>query len=96
LIFPNFETLRQFAKENGIEFSSNEELVNHPKVQQLYQNIIDDVNKHLSQWETIKKFAVVPDVLTIEADYLTPTLKVKRRNVEKRYADLIESFYKET
>jgi hypothetical protein len=52
------------------------------------------VNKHLSQWETIKKFAVVPDVLTIEADYLTPTLKVKRRNVEKRYADLIESFYK--
>jgi long-chain acyl-CoA synthetase len=96
LIFPNFETLKQFAKENGIEFSSNEELVNHPKVQQLYQSIIDDVNKHLSQWETIKKFAVVPDVLTIEADYLTPTLKVKRRNVEKRYADLIESFYKET
>jgi long-chain acyl-CoA synthetase len=96
LIFPNFETLKQFAKENGIEFSNNEELVNHPKVQQLYQSIIDDVNKHLSQWETIKKFAVVPDVLTIEADYLTPTLKVKRRNVEKRYADLIESFYKET
>jgi long-chain acyl-CoA synthetase len=96
LIFPNFETLKQFAKENGIEFSNNEELVNHPKVQQLYQCIIDDVNKHLSQWETIKKFAVVPDVLTIEADYLTPTLKVKRRNVEKRYADLIESFYKET
>ncbi|MFN3134350.1 MAG: AMP-dependent synthetase/ligase [Candidatus Kryptonium sp.] len=95
LIFPNFEALKQFAQENNIAYSNNTELVNHPKVQELYQKIIDDVNQHLAQWETIKKFAVIDGVLTIDEDYLTPTLKVKRRNVEARYRDLIESFYKE-
>ncbi len=95
LIFPNFEALKQFAQENKISYSNNSELVNHPKVQELYQKIIDDVNQHLAQWETIKKFAVIDGVLTIDEDYLTPTLKVKRRNVEARYRDLIESFYKE-
>ncbi|CUS80145.1 AMP-dependent synthetase/ligase [Candidatus Kryptobacter tengchongensis] len=95
LIFPNFETLKQFAHENNITYSNNAELVNHPKVQELYQKIVDQVNQHLAQWETIKKFAVIDGVLTIEDDYLTPTLKVKRRNVEARYKDLIDSFYKE-
>ena len=95
MIFPNFEALKQFAQENNITYSNNSELVNHPKVQELYQKIVDDVNQHLAQWETIKKFAVIDGVLTIDDDYLTPTLKVKRRNVESRYRDLIESFYKE-
>ncbi len=95
LIFPNFEALKQFAQENNITYSNNSELVNHPKVQELYQKIVDDVNQRLAQWETIKKFAVIDGVLTIDDDYLTPTLKVKRRNVESRYRDLIESFYKE-
>lgn len=95
LIFPNFEALKQFAQENNIAYSNNTELVNHPKVQELYQKIVDDVNQHLAQWETIKKFAVIDGVLTIDEDYLTPTLKVKRRNVEARYRDLIDSFYKE-
>ncbi len=95
LIFPNFESLKQFAQENNITYSNNSELVNHPKVQELYQKIVDEVNTKLAQWETIKKFAVIDGVLTIDEDYLTPTLKVKRRNVEARYRDLIESFYKE-
>ncbi len=95
LIFPNFEALKQFAQENNISYSNNTELVNHPKVQELYQKIVDEVNTHLAQWETIKKFAVIDGVLTIDEDYLTPTLKVKRRNVEARYKDLIDSFYKE-
>ena len=59
LIFPNFEALKQFAQENNITYSNNSELVNHPKVQELYQKIVDDVNQHLAQWETIKKFAVI-------------------------------------
>ncbi len=95
LIFPNFEALHQFAQENNISYSNNTELVNHPKVQELYQKIVDEVNTHLAQWETIKKFAVIDGILTIDEDYLTPTLKVKRRNVEARYKDLIDSFYKE-
>lgn len=95
LIFPNFEALKQFAQENNITYSNNSELLNHPKVQELYQKIVDEVNSKLAHWETIKKFAVIDGVLTIDEDYLTPTLKVKRRNVEARYRDLIESFYKE-
>jgi long-chain acyl-CoA synthetase len=95
LIFPNFEALKQFAQENNITYSNNSELLNHPKVQELYQKIVDEVNSKLAHWETIKKFAVIDGVLTIDEDYLTPTLKVKRRNVEARYRDLIDSFYKE-
>jgi len=95
LIFPNFEALKQFAQENNITYSNNSELLNHPKVQELYQKIVDEINSKLAHWETIKKFAVIDGVLTIDEDYLTPTLKVKRRNVEARYRDLIDSFYKE-
>jgi hypothetical protein len=43
----------------------------------------------------VKKFAIVEDELTVEDDFLTPTLKMKRRNVENRYKDLIDKFYEE-
>ncbi len=95
LIFPNWDALRIFAEKNQIEFKSNAELAENPQVKALFQEIVDGANKQLSHWETIKKFAVLDGELTIEADYLTPTLKMKRRNVENRYKDLIESFYKE-
>ncbi|MCL4509988.1 MAG: long-chain fatty acid--CoA ligase [Bacteroidetes bacterium] len=95
LIFPNWDALRGFAEKNQIEFKSNAELAENPQIKALFQGIVDGANKDLSHWETIKKFAVLDGELTIEADYLTPTLKMKRRNVENRYKDLIESFYKE-
>ncbi|HUI28754.1 MAG TPA: long-chain fatty acid--CoA ligase [Candidatus Acidoferrales bacterium] len=95
LIFPNWDALKNFAHKNQIRFNSNRELAENEKVNELYQSVIDEMNKNLSQWETIKRFAVLDGELTIEEDYLTPTLKMKRRNVENRYRELIDSFYQE-
>ncbi|MFZ1082513.1 MAG: long-chain fatty acid--CoA ligase [Candidatus Kryptoniota bacterium] len=93
LIFPNWEALKNFAGKNHVTVASNSELVKNSQVNDLYKKIVDEVNERLSQWETLKKFAVLDGELTIDADYMTPTLKMKRRNVENRYRDLIESFY---
>jgi long-chain acyl-CoA synthetase len=95
LIFPNWEALNNYAVKNGISARSNVELVENDKIKELYQSVVDDANRELSHWETIKRFAVLDGELTIEEDYLTPTLKMKRRNVENRYHELIESFYQE-
>ncbi len=95
LIFPGIDALKGFAEKKGIGYSSIAELIVKPEVRALYDKIVEDVNKQLSHWETIKKYAILDDELTIEEDFLTPTLKMKRRNVENRYRDLIEGFYKE-
>lgn len=95
LIFPNWDALKAFAEKNDIAYASNSELLEDSQVKALYQEVVDKANESLSQWETIKKFAVLDGELTVEADYMTPTLKMKRRNVENRYKDLIETFYKE-
>ncbi len=95
LIFPNMDALRGFAGKNRIAYASPAELITKPEIKSLYDGIVEGVNKQLSHWETIKKYAILDDELTIEADYLTPTLKMKRRNVESRYKNIIEEFYKE-
>ncbi len=95
LIFPEMVALKNFAEKNGIVYSTMSDLIKDPKVLALYDKIVQEVNSGLSHWETVKKFAVVEDELTVEDDFLTPTLKMKRRNVENRYKDLIDKFYEE-
>ncbi len=94
LLFPNWEALRAFAEGRHIKYSTDEELLTHPDVRKIYDDVINGVNKTLAQWETIKKYEIIPGILTIDNDQLTPTLKVRRRNIEQRYSDLIEEFYK--
>ena len=61
----------------------------------LLQGYVDTVNGKLSSYETIKKFQVLPEDFTIESDELTPSLKVKRRVIQRRYEALIDGFYEE-
>jgi long-chain acyl-CoA synthetase len=60
-----------------------------------YQRIVDEVNATLAPFETIKRLALVPDEWSIETDELTPSMKLKRRVVEKKYAAEIAHFYKD-
>jgi len=96
LISPNTEELESWAKGQGIEFESVEELTRHPKVVELYQKVLENVNAGLARYEQVKKFRVLPMMLSVEEGQLTPTLKVKRRVVEKQFADLIEAMYNES
>jgi long-chain acyl-CoA synthetase len=58
-----------------------------------YQRIVNEVNATLAPFETIKRIAVVPDEWSIEGDELTPSMKLKRRVVEKKYTAELERFY---
>jgi long-chain acyl-CoA synthetase len=64
-----------------------------PQSRALFQAAIDEVNKPLAQFERLKAFAVIVDDFSVASGELTPTLKIKRRVIEQRYADRIASIY---
>ncbi|MGZ3707495.1 MAG: AMP-dependent synthetase/ligase [Bdellovibrionota bacterium] len=82
-----------FANENHILFSEYSELVRHPKILSLVQKLIDDVNRQLASFETIKKFVILPNEFTVETGELTPSLKVRRNIVNKRFKTELDSMY---
>jgi len=85
-------SITTWAEEHGIS-GSYAEIVSNPKTKEMVQKHIDDVNKQLPRWETVKKFEILPTDLTIESGELTPSLKVKRKIVEQKYSDMLDSFY---
>ncbi|NBC19205.1 MAG: AMP-binding protein [Bacteroidetes bacterium] len=96
LIFPEQEALESFARSVGLDPEMPpDELVEEPQVIARYQELVDKANEDMDHWSTIKRFALIPEHLTIENGLLTPTLKVKRAKVRERYADEIEALYHE-
>jgi len=95
VICPNFPALQQWAREQAITFSSREELVADSKVAGLYQDIVNQVNRDLAHFETLKKILIVPDEFTVEAGEVTPTLKLRRRVIEQKYRKQIDAMYAE-
>lgn len=95
LVVPNFERLIEWAKENKINFFDMEDLVHNSKVIKLYGERIKLVNDKLPRYETLKKFRVLCKPFSIETGELTPTLKIKRRVIYKKYKDFIECLYYE-
>jgi long-chain acyl-CoA synthetase len=93
LITLNREQLIRFASEKQILFSEYAELIRNPKIIALMQKVIDDMNRSLAQYETIKKFTILPDDFTVEKGELTPSLKLKRRIIETRYHQEIQALY---
>jgi long-chain acyl-CoA synthetase len=93
LLVPNLVTVSAKAAEQGIKFGSNLEMVGHPWVHQLIQAEVNRLTSHLAQYETIKRFALLPDDFTFDDGSLTFTLKLKRRVVEQKYRGIIESLY---
>jgi long-chain acyl-CoA synthetase len=95
IISPNFPVLESWAKVKGVTFTDRNDLVRNQRVIARYKRIVDEVNTTLAPFETIKRVAVVPDEWSIETDELTPSMKLKRRVVERRYASQIAEFYKD-
>jgi long-chain acyl-CoA synthetase len=97
LIVPDFGALERRLQGLGrpAHQGSRADLLARPDVVALYQEIVDALNRDLSQFERIKRIAVIPAELSIESGELTPTLKVKRKVVEERYAREIEQLYVE-
>jgi long-chain acyl-CoA synthetase len=93
LIVPNATTVSAKAADQGVKFTSNEELASHPWVRALIDSEIKRLTIHLAQYETIKRFALLPEDFTFDNGSLTFTLKLKRRVVEQQYGAMIESLY---
>ena len=70
-------------------------MVGADKVRNLYRGIVEDLNKRLAQFETIKKIVVVPDEFTVATGEITPTLKLKRRVIEAKYKQQIDELYQQ-
>lgn len=95
VIVPNKDAVEAVIENENLEKKEYKEMLKEPKIIEKIREEIDRLSVGLASYETIKTFALIPDEFTIESDELTPTLKVKRRVVEKNYAEIIDDLYKE-
>ncbi len=93
LIAPEFPALEEWARSQNINVTDRRQLVSDPQVLALYEGIIAKVNEKLAQFETIKKFLLVPDEFTVADGQLTASMKMRRRAVEDRYREQIEALF---
>ena len=93
-IQPSFDFIKEWAKIHTIEIGkTNEEIVSNTKVIERIQEEVDKLNEKFGNWEKIKRFELTPDIWSIEAGHLTPTLKLKRKVVMEKYLDLFHKIY---
>src|SRR2546427_2759462 len=95
LVLPNFAALETWAREQGVQVSSREELVADARVRARYEGIIEELNQNLAQFEKLKKVAVLSEEFSSANGTLTASLKIRRRAVEEHYRAQIERMYGE-
>ena len=95
-IQPNFEYIKEWAKiHNEAVGTSNQEIIGSQKVIERIQQEVNGINEKFGNWEKIKKFELTPDLWTIPAGHLTPTMKLKRKVVMEKYINLYHKIYDE-
>ena len=93
LIVPNFEKLERDAQALGIDTADRDRFVADERVKKIIQDELDRFNQNLDRQEKIRRFTLLGRDFTIEDDEITPSLKVKRKNIDKKYKDLIDQMY---
>lgn len=95
LIFPNEEGLRGWASAQGLDGEVDlADLLNNPTVRKEYERLVDEANHEVpEEWSQVKRFKLVPSLMTVENELLTPTMKVKRRQVSEAFESEIENMY---
>ncbi|NKY98595.1 AMP-dependent synthetase/ligase [Nocardiopsis alborubida] len=90
------ESIDAWAAEHGLGHLNYTGLTREPRVREMVQEAVDELNRGLPRHETVKRFAILPSDLTIEEGEMTPSLKMRRRVVEDRYRDLLDGMYEES
>ena len=93
IVMIDHENVEKFAQDQDVPFSNYASLTKAPEIQALIQGELERVNKKFARVEQIKKFFLLENQLTAEDEELTPTMKLKRKLVEKKYAPQIEAMY---
>ena len=95
LIVPAEDAVINWAKKNKVVFDNYIQLLEHPKLIEEIQSEIDRLTEMFASYERIKKFCLIPTLFSEQGGELTPSLKIKRRVVEEKFADQIEAMYQE-
>jgi len=93
LIVPDFANLKRYADHRQLGVETPAELLAHPRVQRLFQRIVDSINTDLPGFSQIRKFTLLPREFTLADDELTPTLKLKRFEIGRKYRGVIDGMY---
>jgi long-chain acyl-CoA synthetase len=94
IIMIDQENVEKFAQDHDVPFSNYASLTRSPEVQQLIQDVMEGVNKKFARVEQIKKFYLLETQLGAEDEELTPTMKLKRKLVQTKYAEQIDAMYR--
>ncbi|RJK97238.1 AMP-dependent synthetase/ligase [Vallicoccus soli] len=89
------DEIRGWAKANGKDGASYEELTRDPQVQAMLSAAVDQLNASVARHEQVRRFAVLPRDLDVEHGELTPSMKVKRRFVEREFRPTLDAFYQD-
>ncbi len=93
LIVPSFLTLKEWMKEKGINYASNEDAVHDSRVLDLYRELVESYNSNFNHVEQIKKFELLPQEWTIDTGEMTPKMSLKRKVVMEKFKAAIERIY---
>jgi len=88
------DSIDEWAARNGLGGSSYAEIVSSDDAREMVQGYVDELNSRLNRWETIKRFIILDHDLSVEAGEITPSMKVKRKVVEERHRDELDSLYR--
>ncbi|MEG0517334.1 MAG: long-chain fatty acid--CoA ligase [Bacteroidales bacterium] len=94
IIIPNFNKLHYWAAKYKVNYSNNQELIENPLIIERFRKEVEQVNKRLAPYEQIRKERLVEDEWSTNNNTLSQTLKLKRNNIHKKYASVIEDIYK--
>lgn len=95
LLVPNLELCQSWGATKGLRLATRKDCAQSEALRMHYQKVIDELNKDLARYESIKYFEIVPDMFSVDGGELTPTLKLKRRVIDEKYTQLIESMYED-
>jgi long-chain acyl-CoA synthetase len=95
LLLPNFAAVENWARHQAIAFGSRQGLIENRRVHAHFEDIIEDVNQGLAQFEKLKKFALLTEDFSPLTGTLTASMKVRRRAVEEYYHRQIDEMYQE-
>jgi long-chain acyl-CoA synthetase len=95
LLVPNFAAIEEYARMEGLPFSSRQELIANPEIHARFAGIVDAVNAELAQFEKLKKFRLLSEELSAANGTLTASLKLRRRAIEEHFRHEIEQMYSE-
>ena len=93
LIVPEFGDMRSWCAREGISYTTNEEMIAHPKIQTKFRQLVDRYNKFFGDTEQIKRFKLIGYPWSVESGELTPTLKLRRNFIYKKFEEEIEALF---